>query len=152
MSAEKNITIELDYIIESPITDVFDYLSNPVNDAQWQSSCDDVTIEKPGAEIRTGFKYQIHFSFLSRKMAFEAETSEYEPLKIYGYRSLSGPITYEGRYEFNEVPEGVHIKWQLNAIPGKFFGIIPRNLIKKTMLKKAGEDIERLQNTFKTKT
>lgn len=146
--SSKEIAIEHSYLLKANIADVFNYLSNPENDDSWQSSCDKVTMNNANETITVGTKYTIHFSFLSRKMQFEAHVSEYKPYSAYGYESLEGPMPYRGRYDFTQVPEGVAVKWYFTAIPGKFFGIIPKSLIKKTILKKTTEDIERLQAMF----
>ena len=84
-------------------------------------------------------------------MNFEAEVSEFEPLKRYGYRTLSGPIRYEGIYRFEPKGNEVNVHWVFKAIPGKFFGIIPHSLIRKTLVKRIGEDIERLKERFAQK-
>jgi len=145
----KEITIEHNYLLEASSEEVFNYLSNPLNDYLWQSSCDDVTMKDANEPLGAGVEYTIHFGFLSRKLHFQAHITTFEPNKAYGYEALSGPMPYRGHYEFTEAPEGVQVKWFFTAIPGKFFGIIPKSLIKKTMLKKTTEDIARLQDMFR---
>jgi len=148
MSNTKEITMEKEYVLKAPLAEVYAFLSNPENDDIWQGSCDRVEMQQPGEPVVAGSKYNIHFSFLSRKMSFEAEVSEYEFEKSYGYQSTEGPMPYEGRYVFTETDQGVHVHWTFGATPGKFFGIIPKALIRKTMDKKVLEDIERLQQHF----
>lgn len=150
MSAQsKEITIVLDYTLPGTIEEVYQYLANPKNDEDWQSSCDKVTLKNPDAPIQQGTEYIIHFSFLSRKMNFEAQVSEFELNKRYAYETLSGPLRYKGYYQFEADGDEVKIHWVFTAIPGKFFGIIPHNLIRKTLIKRVSEDVERLQANFK---
>jgi len=144
-SNAKEITVSFDYSLAGTIEDVYSYLATPLNDEEWQSSCDKVTMKVPDEVIQQGTQYIIHFSFLSRKMNFEAEVSEFESLKSYGYRTLSGPMRYQGHYHFEPNGSEVKVHWVFTALPGKFFGIIPHNLIRKTLVKRIGEDIERLK-------
>lgn len=144
----KEITVVLDYSLPGTIDEVYQYLANPVNDEEWQSSCDKVTLKNPDAPIQQGTEYIIHFAFLSRKMNFEAQVSEYEKNKRYAYETLSGPLRYQGHYTFEPTESEVKIHWVFTATPGKFFGIIPHNLIRKTLIKRVSEDVERLKERF----
>lgn len=145
----KVIEITMDYEIEGSMMEVFNFLANPENDALWQSSCDTVALDEPDKQVAAGSQYTIGFSFLSRRMHFQAEVTDCLFGERYGYRSLNGPMSYEGGYRFTERDNSVFIEWFFRAVPGKFFGIIPQSLIKKTMIKKVSEDIERLQQTFR---
>lgn len=147
-SGSKTIEITLDYEIPGSMIAVFSFLTNPENEALWQSSCDTVSLSEPGVKIAVGSQYTIGFSFLSRKMHFQVEVSDYVFGERYCYRSLNGPIPYEGAYHFTELENSVIIKWFFKAAPGKFFGIIPHSLIRKTLTKKVTEDAQRLQKIF----
>lgn len=145
----KVIEITMDYEIEGSMMEVFNFLANPENDALWQSSCDTVELMDKTKAVAEGSQYTIGFSFLSRRMHFQAEVTDYAFGERYGYRSLNGPMSYEGGYRFTERENSVFVEWFFRAVPGKFFGIIPQSLIKKTLTKKVGEDVERLQQTFR---
>ena len=142
--SKNNIVLNREYYVDSPVSDVFAFVSDPMNDALWQSSCDSVKMISDYPVI-AGCKYEIGFSFLSRKMSFTAEVIEYKKDERYGYRSLNGPLMYVGSYELKAHSDGTLVNWSFDADPGKYFGILPSSIVEKAMAKKIDEDICRLQ-------
>ena len=151
-NTNETIVVELEYILNAPVEDVFKFIGNPENDSQWQSSCDFVELLEPTDSVRSGTQYDIGFSFLTRKMRFQAEVTKYVPCSEYGYRSLSGPMLYEGCYKLEKDNDCTRVNWRFEAVPGKFFGIIPRSVIKKTLQKRVTEDVKSLQSIIEHET
>ena len=50
----KEITVSFDYSLAGTIEDVYRYLSNPLKDEEWQSSCDKVTMKVPDELVQRG--------------------------------------------------------------------------------------------------
>ncbi len=140
--------IHADYRYTLPVSpaEAFVYLSNPSNDAQWQSSCSAVELLTPTPEI--GSQYKIIFSFLSRKMNFLAEIIESSSNSNYAFKVIDGPFYYEGRYTLTPHEEGVEVHWQFSAEPGKFFGIIPATILRKVLLSQIESDVVKLRKQF----
>jgi uncharacterized membrane protein len=137
------IRVEHQHTIHAPVEVVFEFIAQPQNDAQWQSSCDRVQLKSDG-RVGPGTEYRIDFRFLSREMTFEARVEDYRPGESYGYRTLSGPLEYRGQYRFSQVPEGTRLHWVFEAEPGRFFGLIPASLLKKVLTKQVESDLKRL--------
>lgn len=140
--------INAEYRFTLPIAPeiAFDYLSNPENDSDWQSSCAECILLDDGPKV--GCRYQIVFSFLGRKMNFQAEITDMDVPNRYGFRVVEGPFKYEGRYHISSHPDGAEVHWQFDAEPGRFFGILPVGLIKKVLISQVEKDSTALRKRF----
>lgn len=121
----------------------FDFLANPVNDENWQSSCAAVAMDGTTPDVGTGYK--ITFNFLGRKMDFSCQITEREPLKRYAFKVLEGPFYYQGCYDFTPTDEGLEVHWQFEAEPGRFFGILPSSLLRKVLVSQVERDLVKLR-------
>lgn len=124
----------------------FAYLSNPGNDAEWQSSCSESELLGPSPEV--GCEYRIVFNFMSRKMNFLSKITERNPDTNFAFASVEGSFRYEGRYTFTPIEGGVEVHWQFSADPGKFFGILPSSLIRKVLVSQIQKDVITLRKYF----
>lgn len=121
----------------------FDFLTNPINDQYWQSSCAAVTMDSSKPDI--GDDYKITFNFLGRKMDFSCQITEREPMKRYAFKVIEGPFFYQGCYDFTPVEDGLDVHWQFEAEPGRFFGILPANLLRKVLVSQVERDLVKLR-------
>ena len=137
------IKVEQEYFLNVPQQQVFEYLSQPVNDSEWQSSCKEVRtgLGTPGV----GFCYTICFRFLSREMIFDMEVFDYQPYRSFGYRTVSGPMAFRGFYRFEAVDNATRLHWTFEAEPGGFFGIVPQSVLKKVLTKQVQADLSCLE-------
>ena len=92
------IRAEYDFDLPVPPARAFAYMCNPANDAEWQASCVSAELR----DVRPGLasRYAIVFSFLGRKMSFQAEITDYDPPSRYAFRVQEGPFHYDGQYLF----------------------------------------------------
>ncbi|WP_111976833.1 SRPBCC family protein [Algibacillus agarilyticus] len=147
----RELVIDIEYEIAAPVDDVFAFICNPENDKHWQSSFDSIKMHNPDTPLGVGTTYTIHFRFLSRKLHFDSLITGYDINKRYTYETTSGSLPFKGVFEFTPTAKGTLVKWHFAAIPGKFFGIIPKSLIKKSMEKRVWEDVEGLKRYFNEK-
>ncbi len=141
--------INAEYTFTLPVTPdaAFAYLGNPANDAEWQSSCLECRLLDGPPQV--GARYAIVFSFLGRRMQFQAVIAESDPVAgVYGFRVVEGPFLYEGRYTFRPHPEGTEVHWRFDAEPGGFFGILPVALIRKVLISQVEKDSGTLRKRF----
>jgi len=77
--------------IYQPIKRVFDFISAPENDFQWQYG---TLASTRAAESMTGLGacFQSVGHFMGQRIQSTFEVTEYEPNKKYGFKSLSGPL------------------------------------------------------------
>jgi carbon monoxide dehydrogenase subunit G len=133
------IRAEYNFNLPVPPAQAFAYMCNPANDAEWQSSCVSAELR----DIRPGLasRYAIVFSFLGRKMSFQAEITEYDPPSRYAFRVHEGPFHYDGQYLFEPRGRGTHVHWRFDADPKGFFGIVPATLLRKVLVTQVEKDV-----------
>jgi len=99
------IQIETNTKIYRPIKQVFDFVSTPENDFQWQYG----TLASSRLPGDTGFIIGSFFRsvghLLGRRNHSTFEVTEYDLDKKYGFKSLSGPLNSHTTYTF-EMSQG----------------------------------------------
>lgn len=147
--------LEVNYQFTLPGTaqEVYTYLCNPNNDAQWQRACDSAALidtDQPAL----GARYRICFKLLGKVMNFVAHITTYEPFKTYAFAVLEGSFHYQGTYQFVEIVDSksgavsTQVDWLFATEPGKFFGILPASLLRKVLLSQVEDDTRRLQTQW----
>lgn len=137
------ININLSTMIYRPIKQVFEYVTNPENDFQWQygTLATNRLSEGVGA-IGTLFRSIGHL--MGRRVLNTYEVTEYEPNSRYGFKSLSGPFHTQTSYTF-EIANGstrVNISTQANV--ANFFQM-DDGALEKRMKKQVKENLVMLK-------
>lgn len=137
------ININLSTMIYRPIKQVFEYVTNPENDFQWQygTLATNRLSEGVGA-IGTLFRSIGHL--MGRRVLNTYEVTEYEPNSRYGFKSLSGPFHTRTSYTF-EIANGstrVNISTQANV--ANFFQM-DDGALEKRMKKQVKENLVMLK-------
>jgi hypothetical protein len=126
-------------MIYRPIWQVFDFMSSPENDFQWQyGTLASARISEGVGNIGTLFRSIGHL--VGRRVESTFEVTEYEPNRKYGFKSLSGPFQSHTSYTF-EKDRGftqIDISTQVNAI--NFFQV-DQGVLKKKMGKQLEENL-----------
>jgi uncharacterized protein YndB with AHSA1/START domain len=78
-------------LIYQPIKRVFDFISAPENDFQWQYGTLAST-RLSGIAAGLGARFQSVANFMGHRIQGTFEVTEYEPNSKYGFKSLSGPL------------------------------------------------------------
>ncbi len=137
------LEIEKSIQIERPLQEVFDFISDPANDAKWQASTEfaEWTSEGPpgvGSTIRQGGK------FLGREMTGTGEVTAWDPPNHIGVRSLTGPVPFESTTTLESRENGTLLTVKTRAEPGGFFKLAG-GLLRRQLLKQLDEDFETLK-------
>lgn len=122
------IQIEERYTVPAPIEAVFALFSDPVRDPEWQEMVKEVRRDDEGP-ITEGSGYAIAFSFMGRRMDFQAVVARHEAPTRYAYRSIAGPFSYAGDVELVRGQTATHVTLRLEIEPRGFFGIIPEAVL-----------------------
>jgi hypothetical protein len=130
--------------IYQPIKRVFEFISNPENDFQWQYG----TL----ASIRTseiisalGACFQTTGNFMGHRIQSSFQVTEYESNKKYGFKSLSGPLQSFTTYTF-ALASGytqVNLVTQANVVN---FVELNENVLEKKLKKQFKENLAMLKN------
>jgi hypothetical protein len=124
------INLNLSTMIYRPVGQVFDFVSVPENDFQWQhGTLASARLSESPSVIGTIFRSIGHL--MGRRVLSTFEVTEYEPNRKYSFRSLSGPLHSQTSCTF-EITNGstrINISTQANVI--NFFQMNEGNLEKK---------------------
>lgn len=138
------INIISSILIERPVKQIFDFMSTPENDFQWQyGTLASARISEGASQRGTAFRSIGHL--MGRRIQSTFEVTEYEPNRKYSFKSLSGPLQSCTSYTF-EIDKGVtqiSISTQVNAI--NFFQV-NQGVLEKGMKKQLKENLARLKD------
>ena len=115
------MTIEHSVVINRPVQEVFAFIANVENNAQWQSGVLEVrkTSQGPVGVGSTGIEVR---RFMGRRMEVTFEVTEYEENTKFGFKITSGPIMpMTGADMFEAAEGGTKLTRVIEAEPGRFF-------------------------------
>lgn len=143
------INIKSSTSIYRPIKQVFDFISTPENDFQWQyGTIASAQISEGLASVGASFQSTGHLMGYRSQSTYEI--TEYEPNKKYGFKSLSGPLQSFTIYTLN-IGQGctqIDMSLQANAV-----NVIDlnENVLEKKMKKQIKENLAMLKNILEAK-
>lgn len=116
------ITYEKSIFINRPQQEVWDFVSNPANNTQWQSSTEaaEWTSEGPPGE---GSTYRTVNMLLGRTIETTSEVTIWNPPNQFGFKVVSGPFQTERTLRLESQENGTQLTgtWQVKV--GGFFKI-----------------------------
>jgi hypothetical protein len=137
------INLNLSTTIYRSVGQVFDFVSVPENDFQWQyGTLASARLSESPAVIGTIFRSIGHL--MGHRVLSTFEVTEYEPNRKYSFRSLSGPFHSQTSYTF-EITNGstrINISTQANVI--NFFQM-NEGILEKKMKKQLKENLAMLK-------
>ncbi|MGB8984951.1 MAG: SRPBCC family protein [Anaerolineales bacterium] len=111
------ISLNVSTMIYRPVSQVFNFMSAPENDFQWQyGTLASARLSEDIASIGSLFRSIGHL--VGRRFESTFEVTEYEPNRKYGFKSISGPLNSQTAYTF-EIASGstkVTVSTQANLI------------------------------------
>jgi uncharacterized membrane protein len=116
------INVEVSIVINRPVAEVFDFLSNMENNMKWRTSQQEVTKLSEGP-IGVGTTYRMVNHVLGRRLETEAEVIEYEPNRKYTTRDKSENLPLKAQRIFEAVEGGTRVTLILQADPSGVFKI-----------------------------
>jgi uncharacterized protein YndB with AHSA1/START domain len=102
--------IEASVVINRPVEEVFEFVTNPKNDLLWESGAleSEQTSEGP---MGVGTTLRSVSLMMGRRMEMTAEVTEYEPNRKIKYKGASGPMSIEASYTFEPVEGGTRVSF-----------------------------------------
>ena len=121
------IQLEMSTTIYRPVKQVFDFVSTPENDLQWQyGTLATARLYKGVNKIGTFFRSIGHL--MGHQIQSTFEVIQYEPNSEYGFKSLSGPLHSQTSYTFKAADGGTRITISTRAHVVNFFQMDERLL------------------------
>ena len=142
------ININLSISIYRPINRVFDFISTPENDFQWQYGTLASARISEGA-IKIGTTFRSNSNLMGYRTQSTFEVTEYEQGKKYGFKSLSGPLQSFTIFALH-MAEGctqVNLSMQANKINSIELN---ENILGKKMKKQFKENLVMLKNILES--
>jgi uncharacterized membrane protein len=142
------INLDMSTTIYRPLRQVFDFMSTPENDFQWQyGTLASARISEGVTAVGTAFRSIGHL--MGQRVESTFEVTEYKPNKKYSFKSLSGPLLLHTSYTF-EIDKGstrIELSTQVNAI--NFFQV-DQGVLKQKMKKQLKENLALLKDLLET--
>jgi uncharacterized protein YndB with AHSA1/START domain len=105
--------------VNRPPGEVFRFMTDNQNALQWQSGLLEARVTNDVVGI--GRTWVDVVQFLGRRVEVASELVEFEPERVLGFKSTSGPIPLEGRYAFEPDGGGTKVTFTLQGEAGGFF-------------------------------
>ena len=93
--------------VRRPVDEVFAYLTDPANLAEWQQT-DGVEQLTPGA-VGAGTRFREVRTLLGRRLETLSEVSVFEPEERFAVDVSSAPARVTDRWRFEPIPEGTRV-------------------------------------------
>jgi uncharacterized protein YndB with AHSA1/START domain len=137
------INLNMSTMIYRPVRQVFDFISAPENDFQWQyGTLATARLSESASVIGTYFRSIGHL--MGQRSISTFEVTEYEPNKKYGFKTLSGPLHSQTSYTFEIANRSTKITISIQANVVDFFQVDER-ILEKRMKKQLKENLATLK-------
>jgi uncharacterized membrane protein len=143
------IQLNVSTTIYRPIQQVFDFVSTPENDSQWQYGTL-AAARLPDGAVRLGSFFRTIGHLLGQRMQGIFEVTEYEPNGKYAFRSISGPLHLQTCYTFEAVSGSTKISITTQAHAANLFEMNER-LLERRMKKQLKENLALLKDLLEAK-
>ncbi|MFW9918034.1 MAG: SRPBCC family protein [Candidatus Thorarchaeota archaeon] len=127
------INFEISILINCPITDVFEYVSDTENDPRWNSEV--VGVERiDDCDDELSCKYRIQRVIGKKRVENIYRVTEYTKNKILTIKTLTGPTPFTYRYSFEPIGTSTRIllngKVKDDGLPFKAHAFFAAHMIK----------------------
>jgi hypothetical protein len=130
--------------IYQPIKRVFDFISTPENDFQWQYGTLAST-RLPGGIIGLGANFQSVSHLMEQRIQSTFEVTAYEPNRKYGFKSISGPLQSFTTYTFEIVKNCTQVTVSLQANAVNLIGL-NESVLEKKMKRQIKDNLAMLKS------
>jgi uncharacterized membrane protein len=138
------INLYVSTVIFRPVKQVFDFVSSPENDFQWQYGTL-AAASLPDGVSKIGSFFRSIGHLLGHRIQSIFEVTEYEPNRKYGFKSLSGPLHSQTSYTFESDSGSTKISISTQAHAVNFFQMNER-LLERNMKKQLKENLALLKD------
>lgn len=113
------INVEDSIVINRPIEEVFAYVSDLTNGAEWQTGLIEVR-KTTAAPLGVGAQFTFVRKFMGRKLEASNVFTVYSPNEIITFVTTTGPMAVEASYLFRTEQEGTRVTCQIEMKPSGF--------------------------------
>lgn len=143
------ISFNLDISIHRPIHQVFEFVTSPANNNQWQYGTFD-SMSVPGLAAGLGSVFRTIGHFMGRRLSGTFEVTDFEANRKYGFKSVSGPVQTRTLFNFEVAGLFTRILVQADVESTNYFQSNEQTIAKK-LKKQFKENLEHLKTLMETK-
>ena len=137
---------ELSVDIDRPLSEVWEYLTDPERVPEWQSSAES-SHQITDGPMGAGTHLRDERRFMGRRATSEVEVTEYEPQRLFTLHGLSGPVRFTVRHRLSENGKGTRLDVEAEADPGGL-GRFMRPVIERAAAHEFRGDFNRLKHNL----
>jgi carbon monoxide dehydrogenase subunit G len=137
------IKFEHSIFINRSQQDVFDYITDPANNSQWQTGTESASWTSDGPH-GVGSTYKVVTKYLGRKIEAELEYTGWDPPNQLSVKAVSGPVPFENVVTFEAQGDGTLVTQTGQAEAAGFFKMA-EGLVGKQMQKSFETNIAALK-------
>ena len=130
--------------IYQPIKRVFDFISTPENDFQWQYGTL-ASMRLSNEMIGLGANFQSVGHLMEQRIQSTFEVTEYESNRKYGFKSISGPLQSFTSYTFEIMKSCTQVTLSMQANAANLIGF-NENVLEKKLKKQFKENLAMLKS------
>jgi uncharacterized protein YndB with AHSA1/START domain len=136
-------TFTVTTMINRPVQEVFDFMTNPANSTKWQNGTESAKWASEGP-VGAGSVMHTVGRMMGREFVMDAEITQWDPPRLWGLKSNSGPIKFEGTNKFESKDGGTLIVQNFEGQMGGFLKLA-EGLAVKQMEKQIAADGNKLK-------
>jgi len=142
--------IEIDHTvtIARPLEEVWDFVSDPANNPQWQSGVE-LSDQSPSGPIKVGTRIRIVRRVMGQKIEMVLETTVFEPNAQFAFKSLSGPLPISGSIAVVATDGGMELTYQATGEATGVLGL-GETIISGLVNKQFGDDLRALKELLES--
>jgi carbon monoxide dehydrogenase subunit G len=142
-------TFTVTTMINRPVKEVFDFMTDPANNAKWQSGTESAKLISEGP-LGVGSSVRTVGKLMGREFASDNEITQWDPPNVWGIKSSSGPIKFEGMNKFESKDGGTLITQSFQGEVGGFLKLAEGMAVKQIQ-KQVEADGQRLKKLLESK-
>ncbi len=142
------IEINCNTFIYRPIQRVFDFISTPENDFQWQYGTLTSSRVSPD-RMQLGANFQSVSHLMEQRIQSTFEVTEYEPNRKYGFKSISGPLQSFTTYTLEIVKNCTQVTLSMQATVINLVGL-SESVLEKKLKRQFKENLAMLKSILET--
>lgn len=140
-------------IIDRPVNEVFGYVSNPENDAEWSG----VIVEAPSmeGEMEVGATWSVEVTNPVGTEELEYECTKYDPPSRYALRTVTGFLNdrIHSAEDFHVISEGDSTRLEIKAsFTVRGFLRVARPILARMIRSDAEDSFERLESSLQNES
>ena len=135
--------------IDRPQQEVFDFMSDPANFAQWQRGTESGGWASEGPVV-VGSIGHVEGRLLGRKLVMDTEVTQWEPPTSWGMKGSSGPMRFEVTNQLEPKDGGTLLTQDFSGEVGGFFKMF-EGLARKQLKKQVEADGKALKTLLEAK-